>query len=69
MKLSTNEGGTDRIIRIVVGLGALCLTQVGPATAWGYIGLMPLLTGLAGICPLYSILGISNCPLKTARSR
>jgi hypothetical protein len=69
MKLfSMNVGGLDRALRIVVGIGALCLTQWGPATPWGYLGFVPLFTGLAGTCPLYSILGIKTCPLKNAQT-
>jgi hypothetical protein len=67
MKLfAANVGSTDRVLRIAAGLGALCLTQWGPATPWGYLGLVPLITGLAGTCPLYSLLGFSTCPLKNA---
>lgn len=62
--MKTNVGGFDRIARIVIGIVALSLTQFGPATPWGYIGIVPLLTGLMSTCPLYSILGINTCPLK-----
>jgi hypothetical protein len=69
MKLfATNEGTMDRALRIVAGIGALCLTQLGPASPWGYLGVVPLLTGLVGSCPLYSILGISTCPRKNAQT-
>ncbi|MBE7638652.1 DUF2892 domain-containing protein [Sneathiella sp. P13V-1] len=62
--MSKNEGTIDRILRIIGGIILLSLTVVGPETPWGYIGLVPLLTGLVGYCPLYSILGI--CTLKKA---
>ncbi len=62
--MSKNEGTIDRILRIIGGIVLLSLTVVGPETPWGYIGLVPLLTGLVGYCPLYSILGI--CTLKKA---
>lgn len=62
MKL--NEGAIDRILRIVVGLGLLSLAFVGPQTPWGYVGLVPLLTGIIGFCPLYAVFGLSTCPLK-----
>jgi hypothetical protein len=58
----TNEGAADRILRVVAGLGLLSLTVLGPKTGWGLVGLVPLVTGLAGTCPLYSILGLSTCP-------
>ena len=62
MALQTNVGGVDRIVRVVLGLAVLSLTFLGPKTAWGWVGAVPLLTGLAGICPLYSLVGISTRP-------
>ncbi|MFZ7092217.1 MULTISPECIES: YgaP family membrane protein [Roseobacteraceae] len=62
--MSKNEGTLDRILRVIVGLGLLAMVFVGPQTAWGWIGLVPLLTGLVGYCPLYAVLGIKTCPLK-----
>ena len=65
--LKNNVGGADKIIRIVVGLVLLSLVFIGPKTLWGLVGLVPLLTGLMGTCPLYSILGMNTCPAdKTA---
>jgi len=63
--MKTNEGKLDRILRIVVGLGLLSLVFVGPQTLWGLVGLVPLLTGLAGYCPLYQVFGFNTCPFKT----
>ncbi len=62
--MSKNEGTLDRILRVIVGLGLLAMVFVGPQTAWGWIGLVPLLTGLVGYCPLYAVLGIKTCQLK-----
>lgn len=59
-----NEGTLDRILRIIVGLVLLALIFVGPKTMWGLIGLIPLLTGLIGYCPLYQIFGLNTCPTK-----
>ena len=59
-----NEGNTDRAIRIVLGLGLLSIVFFGPQTPWGWIGLVPLLTGIVGGCPAYSILGINTCKLR-----
>lgn len=58
-----NEGTIDRVLRVVVGLGILSLAFVGPQTPWAYLGLVPLLTGLVGYCPLYAVLGLRTCPL------
>ena len=59
--MSKNVGATDRIVRIVAGVGILSLAFVGPHTAWGYIGLTPLVTGLIGWCPAYRVFGIRTC--------
>lgn len=56
-----NEHAFERTVRVIVGLGLLSLAFVGPQTAWGYLGLVPLLTGLIGTCPLYTMLGVSTC--------
>jgi hypothetical protein len=60
--LRTNEGLADRLLRIVAGLALLALVFVGPETQWGWIGLVPLLTGIVGFCPVYRLLGINTCP-------
>ncbi|KAF0117544.1 MAG: hypothetical protein FD163_2404 [Hyphomonadaceae bacterium] len=62
--MKTNEGNIDRILRVVVGLVLLALVFIGPKTPWGWIGVVPLLTGLLGVCPAYSLLGINTCKLK-----
>ena len=58
---NANEGLIDRLIRISVGLFVLSLAFVGPQTPWAYLGLIPLLTGLVGYCPLYRLVGIDTC--------
>ena len=62
--MKANVGGVDRIARIVVGLALIALAATGTVGVWGWIGVVPLLTGLARWCPLYPLLGISSCPLK-----
>ncbi len=64
--LPVNEHPFERGARVLLGLGVLALAFVGPQTPWGYLGLVPLLTGLIGSCPLYTALGFSTCPLKGA---
>lgn len=61
--MTHNVGTIDRAVRIVLGLVLISLVFVGPHTAWGWVGLLPLLTGLAGSCALYSIFGISTCSM------
>ena len=60
----TNEGPLDRTLRVVLGLGLLALAFTGPHTPWGYFGIVPLLTGLVGFCPLYRVLGLNTCPVR-----
>jgi hypothetical protein len=59
----TNEGTLDRTIRVAIGVALLSLIFIGPKSMLGLIGLVPLATGLIGVCPLYGILGIRTCPL------
>lgn len=59
--MKSNVGGMDRILRIVIGAVLVLLAVTGQVGAWGWIGLLPLATGLSGWCPPYSLLGISTC--------
>ena len=59
-----NEGMLDRVIRVILGTVLLSLTIVGPMTAWGLIGIVPIVTGLFGFCTIYKIIGLSTCPLN-----
>lgn len=64
-----NEGAADRIIRIVAGVVLIALFFLYPDASWRYwtlIGIVPLVTGLIGTCPIYAMLGISTCPVKNA---
>lgn len=58
-----NMGNIDRVIRVVAGLVLIGLALVG-GQIWGWIGVVPLLTGLLGRCPAYSLLGINTCPIS-----
>jgi hypothetical protein len=63
--MSLNEGTIDRVLRVLVGLAVLSLAFVGPKSMWGWVGLVPLLTGVVGFCPLYAVLGIRTCKLRS----
>jgi hypothetical protein len=63
--MKTNEGTLDRALRVGLGVALLALVFVGPRSLWGLVGLVPLLTGLVGFCPLYRLLGISTCPVRS----
>ena len=64
--MKANVGGIDKVLRMVVGAVLLALVFVleGNARWWGLVGLVPLITGYAGFCPLYALLGINSCPLE-----
>ncbi|MFO0646299.1 MAG: DUF2892 domain-containing protein [Polyangiales bacterium] len=59
--LPNNEHVIERAIRVVLGLALLAMVFMGPKSMWGLIGLVPLLTGLVGSCPLYTLVGFSTC--------
>lgn len=62
--MTVNVGTLDRTIRIVAGLALIALALMGTIGVWGYIGIVPLFTGLFRTCPAYSLLGINTCPMK-----
>lgn len=63
--LPQNIGPTDRVLRVALGLVLLSLVFVGPRSAWGYLGLIPLATGLIGSCPFYTAFGLSTRRLRS----
>ncbi len=63
--MKTNEGTIDRALRILAGLVLIALAATGTVGVWGWIGVVPLATGLIGWCPAYTLLGINTCPMKT----
>lgn len=62
--MTLNIGGFERILRIVAGLVLIALAATGTVGWWGWLGLVPLATGVTGWCPPYSLLGISTCKTK-----
>lgn len=62
-----NEGMIDRVLRVVVGLAIMSLVFIGPQTPWAWIGLVPLVTGLVGYCPVYSLFGLRTCPMPRGK--
>jgi O-antigen ligase len=62
--MKTNEGTLDRALRIIAGLVLVALALTGTIGAWGWIGVVPIITGALGWCPAYTLLGISTCPVK-----
>jgi len=62
--MKVNEGTVDRALRVIAGLALIGLAATGKVGFWGYVGVVPLVTGLIGMCPVYSILGINTCPIQ-----
>lgn len=62
--MTLNEGTIDRSLRIIVGLALIGLTLTAKIGVWGWIGIVPLATGLIGWCPAYSIFGFKTCKTK-----
>jgi hypothetical protein len=60
--MKANEGVMDRSLRVIAGLVLIGLAATGTVGIWAYIGVVPLLTGAIGMCPIYSLLGINTCP-------
>lgn len=59
--MTRNEGTVDRVARVALGVVLIVLALRGMYTPWTWIGVVPLLTGLVGTCPLYSVLGVNTC--------
>lgn len=64
--MKSNVGGIDRILRIAVGLALIALAATGTVGWWGWLGIVPLATGVIGWCPPYAILGFNTCNRKGA---
>jgi hypothetical protein len=62
--MKANVGGIDKILRIVAGIALIAMAATNVIGLWGYIGIVPLLTGLIGWCPAYTLLGIKTCPTQ-----
>lgn len=62
--MKANVGGIDRILRITLGLVLIGLAATGTVGWWGWLGVVPLATGLVGWCPPYAILGLSTCRMR-----
>ena len=58
--IKQNVGGIDRFLRILVGMALIAMVFVGPATPWGWLGLIPFVTGVFRFCPLYSVIGVNT---------
>lgn len=59
--MKCNMGRLDRSLRAILGIILIALVFVGPQSAWGWLGVLPLTTAVLGFCPIYSMLGIKTC--------
>jgi hypothetical protein len=55
-----NVGNIDRLVRLFLGLGLMGLAATGVVGPWGYLGIVPMLTGIAAYCPFYALVGFST---------
>ncbi|TDP85939.1 DUF2892 family protein [Aquabacterium commune] len=62
--IKSNVGGIDRVVRIGAGLTLVALAATGVVGVWGWLGLVPLATGLSGWCPAYLPFGLSTCKTR-----
>lgn len=62
--MKTNEHTIDRAVRVIAGLILITLAATGIVGVWGWLGVLPLVTGLVGFCPAYAIFGVSTCAVK-----
>jgi Protein of unknown function (DUF2892) len=62
--MKTNVGSIDRALRVIGGIALIALAGTGTVGYWGYIGIVPLLTGAFGTCPVYTMLGMNSCGMK-----
>lgn len=63
--MNKNVGGFDRLLRVVVGVLLVALAATGTVGAWGYVGIVPILTGALGWCPAYLPFGFSSCKTRS----
>lgn len=62
MRFSPNVGNIDRFFRVAIGLLLVSLAITGAIGVWGYIGIVPIITGVTRYCPLYKLVGLNTCP-------
>lgn len=62
--MKCNSGTVDRVVRVIAGIALIAMAVTGTIGVWGYIGVVPLLTGAIGFCPAYTIFGMNTCGLK-----
>lgn len=67
--LCVNEHPAERVVRVLIGVALVGAAASGALGSWAYLGVVPVVTGLLGNCPLYTLLGISTCPVRASSSK
>lgn len=67
--MQANVGSVDRFLRIAIGLALIGLAAAGRIGPWGWIGVLPLVTGIVRVCPAYSVLRVKTCPSPDAKAK
>jgi hypothetical protein len=62
--MKANVGSIDRAMRILIGLALIAATLLGAIGMWGWLGVIPLATGMFRFCPAYALFGLRTCPAK-----
>lgn len=65
--LRVNQHPVERVARVGLGMVLVGLAATGAIGLWGYLGVVPILTGTVGSCPIYTLAGISTCPVRHTR--
>jgi len=64
MDMKANVGGIDRLLRVAAGVALIWMAATGVVGVWGWIGVVPLATGVIGWCPAYLLFGLSSCRVR-----
>lgn len=67
--MKSNMGSIDRALRIIVGLVLVGLALTSTVEWWGWLGIIPIVTGALGNCPLYSVIGVNTCGTKRCNKK
>ena len=67
--MKINVGTADRVVRVLVGLGLITATATGHIGLWGWLGVVPLATGLFRVCPAYNLIGMTTCPAQAPEKK
>ena len=62
--MKANVGGIDRLLRVAAGVALIWMAATGVVGVWGWIGVVPLATGVIGWCPAYLLFGLSSCRVR-----